>query len=114
MANNNNWQLQVLNKVLAEEEANARLKRRDPAAYEAKMLAQLPTSKCCLCGETFSWSKRKRPLAVRISTTNSIAAIELGSKRKRPLAVRISTTNSITAIELTRFGVKPPWSNLER
>jgi DNA-directed RNA polymerase subunit RPC12/RpoP len=53
MANNNNWQLQVLNKVLAEEEANARLKRRDPAAYEAKMLAQLPTSKCCLCGETF-------------------------------------------------------------
>ena len=36
-----------------EREANDRLRAEDPAAFEAKMLAQLPTSKCCLCGEAF-------------------------------------------------------------
>ena len=40
-------------RLLLEWEANDRLKREDPAAFEAKMRAQLPTSKCCLCGETF-------------------------------------------------------------
>ena len=30
-----------------------RLHAEDPAAFEAKMRAQLPTSKCCLCGEAF-------------------------------------------------------------
>ena len=40
-------------RLLLEWEANDRLKREDPAAYEAKIRAQLPTSKCCLCGETF-------------------------------------------------------------
>ena len=39
--------------LMAEGDANERLKREDPAAYEAKMRAQLPTSKCCLCGEAF-------------------------------------------------------------
>ena len=39
--------------LLLEGEANDRLKREDPAAYEAKMRAQLPTSKCCLSGESF-------------------------------------------------------------
>ena len=34
-------------------EANDRLRAEDPAAYEAKMRACLPTSKCCLCGEAF-------------------------------------------------------------
>ena len=42
-----------LHRLLLEGEANDRLKRADPAAYEAKMRAQLPTSKCCLCGESF-------------------------------------------------------------
>ena len=41
-------------RLLLEWEANDRLKREDPAAFEAKMRAQLPTSKCCLCGETFT------------------------------------------------------------
>ena len=40
-------------RLLLEWEANDRLRAEDPAAYEAKMRAQLPTSKCCLCGETF-------------------------------------------------------------
>ena len=39
--------------IMAEREANDRLRAEDPAAFEAKMRAQLPTSKCCLCGETF-------------------------------------------------------------
>ena len=39
--------------AVAEREANDRLKREEPAALEVKMRAQLPTSKCCLCGETF-------------------------------------------------------------
>ena len=39
--------------LLLEWEANDRLKREDPAAYEAMLLARLPTSKCCLCGESF-------------------------------------------------------------
>ena len=37
----------------SEREANDRLRAEDPAAFEAKMRAQLPTSKCCLCGEAF-------------------------------------------------------------
>ena len=40
-------------RLLLEWEANDRLKREDPAAYEAKMRAQLPTSKSCLCSEVF-------------------------------------------------------------
>ncbi len=40
-------------RLLLEWEANDRLKREDPAAFEAKMRACLPTSKCCLCGEAF-------------------------------------------------------------
>ena len=47
------WQVRSFKELMAEREANDRLKRDDPAAYEAKMRAQLPTSKCCLCGETF-------------------------------------------------------------
>ena len=47
------WQLCLFDKIMAEREANERLKREDPAAYKAKMRAQLPTSKCCLCGEDF-------------------------------------------------------------
>jgi hypothetical protein len=47
------WQLRLFDKIMAEQEANDRLKREDPAAYEAKMRAQLPASKCCLCGDTF-------------------------------------------------------------
>ena len=42
------WQ----HRLLLEWEANDRLKREDPAADET-MLARLPTSKCCLCGESF-------------------------------------------------------------
>ena len=30
-----------------------RASRAEDPAYEAKMRAQLPTSKCCLCGEAF-------------------------------------------------------------
>ena len=33
-------------------EANDRLRAEDPSAYEAKMLAQLPASKCFLCGSS--------------------------------------------------------------
>ena len=44
---------QWFSKLMDEGDANERLKREDPAAYEAKMRAQLPTSKCCLCAETF-------------------------------------------------------------
>ena len=49
----NDWQRRLFDEIMTEREANDRLKREDPAAYEAKMRAQLPTSKCCLCGETF-------------------------------------------------------------
>ena len=48
-----NWRRRLLAEVMAEGRANERLKREDPAAYEAKMLAQLPTKKCSLCGEIF-------------------------------------------------------------
>ena len=49
-----NWRLEsLLDTIRAECEANERLRTEDPAAFEAKMRAQLPTSKCCLCGETF-------------------------------------------------------------
>ena len=47
------WQRRLFDKIMAEREANERLKREDLAAFEAKMRAQLPTSKYCLCGETF-------------------------------------------------------------
>ena len=47
------WQVSLFNKIMAEREANDRLRAEDPAAFEAKMRAQLPTSKCCLCGEAF-------------------------------------------------------------
>ena len=47
------WRSYDRERAAHEPEANDRLKRDDPAAYEAKMRAQLPTSKCCLCGETF-------------------------------------------------------------
>ena len=53
MATDDNWQVRMLDKILAEQEANERLKQEDPVAYEVKMLAQLPTSRCCLCGDTF-------------------------------------------------------------
>ena len=49
----NDWQRRLFDEIMTEREANDRLKREDPAAYEAKMRAQLPTSKCCLCCETF-------------------------------------------------------------
>ena len=48
------WQRHLFDKMMAEREANDRLSVEDPAAFEAKMRAQLPTSKCCLCGETFT------------------------------------------------------------
>jgi hypothetical protein len=47
------WQQRLSNQLRAEREANDRLRAEDPAANEAKMRAQMPTSKCCLCGETF-------------------------------------------------------------
>ena len=47
------WQVSPFDKIMAERVANDRLRAEDPAAFEAKMRAQLPTSKCCLCGETF-------------------------------------------------------------
>ena len=47
------WQLCLFDKIVAEREANDRLRADDPAAFEAKVRAQLPTSKCCLCGEAF-------------------------------------------------------------
>ena len=50
----NDSQRGLLHEIMAECEANDRLKREDPAAFEAKMRAQLPTSKCCLCGDTFT------------------------------------------------------------
>ena len=45
--------IKAIDGLFAEREANDRLRAEDPAAFEAKMRAQLPTSKCCLCGETF-------------------------------------------------------------
>ena len=42
-----------MRRLLAECEANDRLRAEDPAAFEAKMRAELPTSKCTLCGESF-------------------------------------------------------------
>ena len=47
------WQVSLFDKIMAEREANDRLRAEDPAAHEAKMRAQLPTSTCCLCGEAF-------------------------------------------------------------
>ena len=38
---------------MAEHAANDCLLSEDPAAFQAIMLAQLPMSKCCLCGEIF-------------------------------------------------------------
>ena len=48
------WQRSLFDKIMADREANNRLPAEDPAAFEARMRAQLPTSKCCLCGETFT------------------------------------------------------------
>ena len=43
--------------------ANDRLRAEDPAAFEAKMRAQLPTSKCTLCGEVFKgYGHNARPV----------------------------------------------------
>ena len=39
--------------IMDELETIHRLRVEDPAAYEAMLLARLPTSKCCLCGESF-------------------------------------------------------------
>ena len=47
------WQLSVFDELMAEREADDRLRAEDPATFEAKMRAQMPTSKCCLCGEAF-------------------------------------------------------------
>ena len=47
---------------MAERVANERLKRDDPAAYEAKML--------CLCGETFKgYDPQRPPRATRATGT---------------------------------------------
>ena len=45
-------------------EANERLRAEDPAAFEAKVRAQLPTSKCLsICGETFQgYGHNARPV----------------------------------------------------
>ena len=52
--------------MMAEREVNDRLRAEDPAAFEAKMRAQLPTSKCCLCGETFNgYGHNARPPRAR-------------------------------------------------
>ena len=55
-----------MRRLLAECEANDRLRAEDPAAFEAKMRAQLPTSKCTLCGESFKgYGHRRAPRARR-------------------------------------------------
>ena len=48
-----NWQRRLFHKIMAKREANERMEREDPAAFDAKMRAKLPTSKCCFCGEAF-------------------------------------------------------------
>jgi hypothetical protein len=52
---------------MAEREANDRLRAEEPAAFEAKMREQLPTSKCCLCGEPIKGLRPQRstPCATR-------------------------------------------------
>ena len=52
-----------MRRLWAECEANDRLRAEDPAAFEAKMRAELPTSKCTLCGESFKgYGHNARPV----------------------------------------------------
>ena len=55
----------VLDKIMAEREANDRLRAEDPAAFEAKMRESLPTSKCTLRRELQGIRTQRAPRARR-------------------------------------------------
>ena len=83
-----------MRRLLAECEANDRLRAEDPAAFEAKMRASLPTSKCTLCGESFKgYGHNASPLG----TMRAAACAARGAGRQGS-GVAIACCVSIAAI----------------
>lgn len=61
--NDQSWQLRVLETLFKEGEANERLKREDPEAFEAKRLASLPWTRCAMCSVNFKgYGNNARPI----------------------------------------------------
>ena len=53
MDEQSNWQQRLFEAIEAEREENERLKKEDPAAFEAKRLASLPWTRSAMCRVDF-------------------------------------------------------------